>query len=115
MKICSRSRPAEGQEGHFRLVLAGAHHMQVNVPLKDVLPIKEMAAFELHGQFLPGHQIQLQRNSTCSAWVDMEDLIRAQDVDVFDADRASGHETLLAYMEEARLAQTYMGKETNFD
>jgi hypothetical protein len=84
--------------------------MQVRVPLKDVLPIKEMAAFELHGQFLPGHHIQLQRNSTCSAWVDVEDLIRAQDVD-----GAPGHETLLAYMEEARLAQTYMGKENNSD
>jgi hypothetical protein len=103
-------RPADGQEGHFRLVLAGAHHLKVKVPITEILPIKELAGFELQGQFLPGYQIQLARNSTCSAWVDVEELVRAQDVNVFDSDGNPGHETLADYMVEARMAQTYIGK-----
>jgi hypothetical protein len=83
--------------------------MQVRVPIKSLLPIKELKNLELRGQFLPGHQIQLQKNSTCTAWVDVEDLIRAQDVDVFDADDNPGHELLAGYMEEARLVQSYLG------
>jgi hypothetical protein len=36
--------------------------VQVRVPIKDLLPIKELEAFELHGQFLAGQQIQLQNS-----------------------------------------------------
>jgi hypothetical protein len=76
----------------------------------DVLPIKELEGYELHGQFLVGHQIQLQKNSTCTTWVDVEELVKAQDVDAFDADGNPGHENLIGYLEEARLLQNYIGK-----
>jgi hypothetical protein len=51
----------------------------------------------------------LQKNSTCSAWVDVEDLLRAQDVDAYDADGNPVHEQLLDCMDQARLAQGYLG------
>jgi hypothetical protein len=82
----------------------------VKVKPKEVLPIQELAALELHGQFLPGHHIALQKNSVCSAWVDVEDLVKAQDVDAYDADGNPAHELFIDYMNEARLAQSIIGK-----
>jgi hypothetical protein len=108
--IFSCLRPAEGQEGHFRLVLTGSSHLPVRVRVHDVLPIKELEGHELHGQFLAGHQIQLQKNSTTSPWVDVEELVKAQDVDAFDADGNPAHEALVDILQEARMLQSFIGK-----
>jgi hypothetical protein len=106
----SLPRPADGQEGHFRLVLSGSSHVHVRAKVYEVLPIKELAGIELREQFLPGHQIQLQKNSICSTWVDVEDLVKAQDVDAFDADGDPAHEALVDILDKARQLQNYIGK-----
>jgi hypothetical protein len=87
-------------------VLTGSSHLPVRVRVHDVLPIKELEGHELHGQFLAGHQIQLQKNSTTSPWVDVE----AQDVDAFDADGNPAHEALVDILQEARMLQSFIGK-----
>lgn len=90
-------------------MLSGTSHVQVRARVYEVLPIKELDGIELHGQFLAGHQIQLQKNSTCSNWVDVEDLVKAQDVDAFDTDGNAAYESLVEYLEEARTLQNYIG------
>jgi hypothetical protein len=53
----SLSRPAEGREGHYRLVLAGTEHVAVKVPAAGILDLPALKDLELNGQFLPGHQV----------------------------------------------------------
>jgi hypothetical protein len=62
-------------------VLGGTEHLNVRVPATNVLPIPKMEPFEFSGQFKPGTQISLQKNSTCSLWLDLVDLVSSQDLD----------------------------------
>jgi hypothetical protein len=102
--------PAEGLEGHFRLVLDGSDHVTVKAAVKDVIPIKEMAGLELVGQFLPGFQIAVKPNSTSTAWVNVEELVKSQDVDVYRPDSTPMHEQFLGMLTEARLSIPHLGK-----
>jgi hypothetical protein len=68
------------------------------------------AAVELVGQFLPGHQIVIKPNSTSSPWLDVEELVKSQDVDVFGPDAAPMHEQFLEMLAEARLSIPFLGK-----
>jgi hypothetical protein len=102
-------RPSDGLEGSFKLKLSGSDHLAVRAPVNLVLPFEDLSDLELHGQFLPGHHIALQPNSTSSPWVDVEDLINAQDVDVFNKDGNPAHELVLSRLEEAREANPRMG------
>jgi hypothetical protein len=88
-------RPAEGLEGSFRFQLAGTEHLTVKVPVNLLLPNEELSGLELHGQFLAGHHVILQPNSTCSTWVDIVELINSQDVDVYDLAGNPCHERVL--------------------
>jgi hypothetical protein len=65
-------------------VLGGTEHLNVRVPATNILPIPEMEPFEFSGQFKPGTQVSLQKNSSCSAWLDLVDLVSSQDVEVLD-------------------------------
>jgi hypothetical protein len=82
----------------------------VRAAVKDVIPIQEMASLELVGQFLPGFQISIKPNSTSSAWLDVEELVKSQDVDVFGPDATAMHEQFLEMLTEARLSIPYLGK-----
>jgi hypothetical protein len=103
------SSPAEGLEGSYRFVLSGAEHVTVRAAISDVIPIPEIANMELSGQFLPGQQIIINNNSTCSTWMDVEELIRSQDVDVFMKDGLPAHEQFLEFLAEAKAIQPHLG------
>jgi hypothetical protein len=90
-------------------VLSSSEHVTVRAAIMDVIPIPEMANMELSGQFLPGHQIVINNNSTCSNWVDVEELIRSQDVDVFMKDGQAAHEQFLEFLAEAKAIQPHLG------
>jgi hypothetical protein len=66
-------------------VLGGTEHLKVKVPATNILPIPEMEPFQFAGQFKPGSQISLQKNSSCSPWLDLVDLVSSQDVEVLDS------------------------------
>jgi hypothetical protein len=82
----------------------------VKAAVKEVIPIQEMAGLELVGQFLPGFQIAIKPNSTSSPWVDVEELVKSQDVDVFGPDSAPMHEQFLGMLTEAKLSIPHIGK-----
>jgi hypothetical protein len=103
-------RPASGLEGCFKFRLSGTENVAVKVPVNLVLPHESLAGLELHGQFLPGHHIALTPNSTCSPWVDIEDLINSQDVDVYDQAGQPCHDRVLDLLTEARAEHPNMGK-----
>jgi hypothetical protein len=64
-------RPAGGLEGHYRFGLTGTDHVTVNCQVNQNFNLPELEGMEMFGQFVPGHQITIQRNSTASAWVDV--------------------------------------------
>jgi hypothetical protein len=102
--------PAGGMEGSFRFALASSEHVAIRAAIKDVIPIPEFAGMVLSGQFLPGHQITINTNSTCSPWVDVEELIKAQDIDIYGPDGQAAHEQFLGMMAEARAIEPSIGK-----
>jgi hypothetical protein len=63
-------RPANGLEGHYRFILAGADHVTVKVMVTDIFSLPQLEGLELFGQFVPGHQVpklyNLYRSMICS-------------------------------------------------
>jgi hypothetical protein len=99
-------RPSEGQEGQFRLLLTGTEHINVKIDATDILPIPEMEIYEISGQFRAGGQISLQKNSCCSAWIDIPGLVMSQDLDVTDKEGTDVHEQ---FVEDVMEAQQTLG------
>jgi hypothetical protein len=109
--ITNYYRPAEGLEGAFRFQLAGTEHLTVKIPVSLFLPFEDLYDLELQGQFLPGHHVTLQPNSTSSTWVDVEELINSQDVDVFDKEGRPCHERVFARLASAREENPHLGND----
>jgi hypothetical protein len=102
-------RPASGLEGHYRFVLTGSDHIQVKVLITQVFDFPQLEGMELFGQFVPGHQIALQRNATTSGWVDVGQLVQAQDLDVFDKNGQPAHDAFLDFMEHTKAQIPHAG------
>ena len=91
-------RPSSGEEGHFRFALAGPDRIKLRFGIDQVLPSKRFAGMTAEAEMAIGDQIQLELNSVCSAWVDVVELVRSQDiliVDVNDEDVAEDFLTAL--------------------
>ena len=93
-------RPSSGLEGSFKMMLGGTDTMTVRVKLDLFFPSKAGENWELHGQFQPGVQITMQKNSAASAWADVKELIAAQDIDVVDSEGGLHSEAFLAQVED---------------
>jgi hypothetical protein len=103
-------RPANGLEGHYRFLLTGTDHVTVKCLVNEIFDLPQLGQLELFGQFVPGHQIVIQRNSTTSTWVDVCELIQAQDVDVFDKEGRPAHDTFLDFINHSKLEIPHAGK-----
>jgi hypothetical protein len=88
-------RPASGKEGQFRLQLGGDDPVTIKIRATDILPIPEMEHYEIAGQFKPGTQIALQKNSACSGWFDLADLVALQDLEVTGPEGEDAHDNFL--------------------
>ena len=75
-------RPADGEEGAFRFILAGSEHIRLSIRVSEILPGPAFADATLELQMELGTQIQMEKNSTCSRWVDLCELVHAQDLEV---------------------------------
>jgi hypothetical protein len=95
-------RPAGGKEGQFRILLSGTDHINVSIPATSILPIPEMEMYTIVGQFKPGTQACLRKNSACSAWVDVGDLVASQDVDIHNPDGQDTHEAFLETLADVK-------------
>jgi hypothetical protein len=104
-------RPAGGLEGHYRFGLTGTDHVTVNCQVNQIFNLPELEGMELFGQFVPGHQILIQRNSTSSAWVDVVELIHSRDVVVFDKKGQPANDSFLGILMEARLELPHAGED----
>ena len=92
-------QPSDGDEGAFRFVLAGPHHLMVRLKVADVLPDESFKDMWISLQLELGSQIKLEKNSVASKWLDLEEMIRAQDADATDAEGEEINEAFLEALE----------------
>ena len=68
-------KPASGEEGSFRFVLDGPKKISLKFNVQAVLP-SLVAEAELH----VGEHIKMQKNSCCSEWMDVAELVKSKDI-----------------------------------
>jgi hypothetical protein len=102
MEALMAVKPAQGEEGAFRFVLAGSSHLALSIPIYDVIPIPSFKDWTLEAEWEVGTQIKLSKNSCCSEWIDLIELVSSQDVDVEAKDGENVSETFLEILEEFR-------------
>ena len=73
------ARPARGEEGNFKMVLGGNKKLKVSFAVSKLLPSN---AFDV--ELWSGAEIKFEKNSVCSEWWDMGELVSSQDVVVTD-------------------------------
>ena len=79
-------RPAGTEEGCFRFDLAGPNKLRVRFNVREVLDSPLFDNMVAEAELNVGDQIRMEKNSSCSAWVDMVDLVRSQDFLITDSD-----------------------------
>lgn len=102
MEAFMAARPAEGQEGAFRLIVSGSSHLDLLIPVDAILPHPAFAGMSIEAQLRLGTQVKIEPNSACSKWVDIVELIQSQDMDVVTEDSESVSEKFLTIMETLR-------------
>ena len=70
---------------HFRLVLGGSKLLEVDIPLKNILPAVESPDWSLNLACWP-RDIKLRRNMATTAWLDIKKQLASNDARVVDAD-----------------------------
>jgi hypothetical protein len=89
-------------EGQFRVLLGGTDHINIRIQATSILPIPEMEPFQIIGQFKPGTQVSFQKNSTCSPWLDVAELVASQDLDIYDDTNEDAHVAFLEAVADAK-------------
>ena len=79
-------RPAGTEEGSFRFDLQGPNKLRVRFNVREVLDSPLFDNMVAEAELNVGDQIRMEKNSSCSAWVDMVDLVRSQDFLITDSD-----------------------------
>ena len=77
-------RPSVGEEGAYRFVLHGPDKIKLKFPVSKLLPSNLFEDMFIEAELAIGDQIKMERNSVCSAWIDIVELVRSQDVLVVD-------------------------------
>ena len=95
-------KPAGGEEGSFRFVLAGPNKLKIRFEVSDVLNNPLFGGMFAEAELAIGDQIRMEKNSAGSAWVDVVELIRSQDYLVTDSDDNDVADEFLANLETCR-------------
>lgn len=92
-------RPADGEEGHFRFVLSGPRDLRLFFPVTKVLPEEKFSGMNVEAHFDTEDMIQLEKNSACSNWIDIADMVSSQDADIVNNQGEIVSEQFLALLE----------------
>ena len=95
-------KPAGGEEGSFRFVLAGPNKLKIRFEVSDVLNNPLFGGMFAEAELAIGDQIRIEKNSAGSAWVDVVELIRSQDYLVTDSDDNDVADEFLANLEKCK-------------
>ncbi len=97
--------PADGIEGTYKFLLAGINHVTMKVPVRRILPDPSFSGMSIEMQLELGTQITLGKNSTCTAWVDVVELVQSNDADVVDSAGLSIADEFLQAIRDYRAAK----------
>ena len=90
-------KPSEGEEGTFRFALHGPDAIKLKFAVNKVLPSGLFTNMFVEAEMVVGDHIKLDNNTVCSDWLDVVELVKAQDVLVInDNDDDVGAEFLMA-------------------
>ena len=78
-------RPSGGEEGTFRFALWGPEDLRLYFPVTAVLQADIFRGMHVEAHLDTRDQIRLERNSACSRWVEIVELVSSQDVDIVDS------------------------------
>ena len=76
--------------------------MTIRVPVTSILRDSRFEGMVLETQLHLGTQVMFEKNSTCSDWLDIVELARAQDVEVINQDEQPITEDFLKIMDDYR-------------
>jgi len=99
MEALMALRPSEGEEGNFKFVLAGPDNIKLSTPVNSILAGDEFKGMRIEAQMGIGDQLKLERNSVCTRWMDIVELVQSQDVEVVNDQGEDVSESFLALME----------------
>ena len=77
-------KPATGQEGSFRLVLMDPEKIKLRFNMNAVLPSGLFAGMVAEAELNVGEHISIEKNSICSKWQDLAELVQSQDFLILD-------------------------------
>jgi len=92
-------RPAEGEEGNFRFSLAGTEDLRLHFPVNQILQSDVFHNMYVEAHLNVAEHIHLERNSACSKWEDVVDLVASQDMEIVDYQGETISEQFLTAME----------------
>ena len=95
-------KPAGREEGSFRFVLAGPSKLKVRFNIDDVLNSPLFEGMIAEAELAVGDQIRREKNSACSAYADVVELVRSQDYLVTDSDDNDVADEFLANLDKCK-------------
>ena len=93
-------RPSSGEEGTFRFALAGPDKIKLRFAITDGLPSCLFDGMTAESEMDIGDQIKFEKNTVCSDWMDLVELVRSQDVMITNNDDEDLADEFLANLEE---------------
>ena len=93
-------KPSGGQEGSFRFVLAGNKPVKLRFNVESVIPSKLFGGMVAEGELKIGDQIEMDKNSVCSKWMDIVALVQSQDISISNGLGEDAADAFLAAMEQ---------------
>ncbi len=72
-----------GREGQFKLLIGGEDHMLIKAKVRDIIDDPLFDGMSLECQLQLGSQIVFGKNACTSRWVDVVELVKAQDIEVY--------------------------------
>ena len=98
METFLAARPAKGQEGTFRFVLYGPEKVKLRFPVNTVLTSGLFAGMVVEVEVDIRDHIRLEKNSVCSKWMDVLELVQSQDMLILDGLGEDASEEFIAAM-----------------
>ncbi len=74
--------PARGLEGNYQYLLESRGHHELKVPVTDIIRDSRFEDMYIEAQMQLGTQIMIIKNSSCSDWLDIYELVQSQDIEV---------------------------------
>ena len=93
-------KPAGIEEGNFRFALAGPDKLKLRFKITDVINSRLFEGMFAEAELSVGDQIQFEKNTVCSDWFDIVELVNSQDYMITDNDDNDVSEDFLTALEQ---------------